>query len=107
MKFLGTSDLMEISLRRLAAYMYESRSGDRTGALHMLGVSPPGSQTDVAPGWLVQSATAHSKAEHQRAERVAADAKRRGKGDGKGGGKPWSKRDTKGGGPPGGKKPGE
>ena len=81
MRFLGTSDLMEISLRRLAAYMYESRSGDRTGALHMLGVSPPGSQTDVAPGWLVQAATAHSKAEHQRSERVAAQAKRLGKGD--------------------------
>ncbi|CAK0868950.1 unnamed protein product [Prorocentrum cordatum] len=82
MKFLSTNDLMEISLRRLAAYMYESRSGDRTGALHMLGVSPPGSQTDVAPSWLVQSATAHSRAEHQRNERVAADLRRRGgKGD--------------------------
>ncbi|CAK0840539.1 unnamed protein product [Prorocentrum cordatum] len=81
MRFLGTNDLMEISLRRLAAYMYESRSGDRTGALHMLGVSPPGSQTDVAPSWLVQAATAHSKAEHQRSERVAAQAKRQGKGD--------------------------
>ena len=52
MRFLGTSDPMEITLRRLAAYMYESRSGDRTGALHLLGVAPPGSKTDVAPSWL-------------------------------------------------------
>ncbi|CAK0884637.1 unnamed protein product, partial [Prorocentrum cordatum] len=82
MKFLSTSDLMEISLRRLAAHMYESRSGDRTGAIHMPGVSTPGSQTDAAPSWLAQAATAHGNAEHQRNERAAADLKRRGgKGD--------------------------
>jgi len=68
----------------------------------MLGVRPPGVQTDVAPVWLVDNVTQHSKAEFQRADRVAkgnkteATINRRrggpkgdkgGKGDGKSGGK--------------------
>jgi hypothetical protein len=38
--------------------------------MHILAVAPPGSQVDIAPSWLVTEATAHSKAEHQRAERA-------------------------------------
>ena len=81
---LGQNDVMELALRRLAAYMYESRTGDRVGAAHMLGTAPPGTDSDVAPTWLVSDATAHSKAEYQRAERAqAAFRQRRGKGKGR------------------------
>ena len=84
---LGTSDVMELHLRRLAAYIYEHRTGDKTGAQHMLGASPPGGSTDVAPTWMVAGATQHSKMEHQRDERVhwSQVRSRKGKGDGKGG----------------------
>ena len=53
----------------------------------MLAVRPPGMQTDVAPTWMVDTATAHSKAEYQRGERVTKsqhDVRQRGKGRGKG-----------------------
>jgi len=69
---LSSDDILELSLslRRLASYLYVTRTHDKTGAAHILGVRPPGMTTDVAPGWLVDSATAHSKAEFQRGERV-------------------------------------
>ncbi len=67
---LAVDDGLEIKLRRLASFLYEARTGDRAGAMHMLAVAPPGSQVDIAPSWLVTEATAHSKAEHQRAERA-------------------------------------
>ena len=70
---LAADDLMELALRRLAAYAYEVRSGDKRGATHMMGVMPPGGQGDIAPAWLVQSATNHSKLEHQRRERAEAE----------------------------------
>ena len=55
----------------------------------MLATVPPGSMVDIAPSWLVDRATATSKADHQRSERVAAARKRRpGKGEGKDKGKP-------------------
>ena len=82
--------MLELALRRLAAFIYESRSGDKMGAAHMLGVAPPGGQSDIAPTWLVQAATSHSKLEHQRRERADAEMRQRNrhpkgsKGDGKG-----------------------
>ena len=85
MAVLGRDDMLELALRRLASYVYESRSGDKVGASHMLGVAPPGGQTDIAPTWLVTAASSHSKLEHQRKERADAEARqRRPKGKGKG-----------------------
>ena len=55
-------------LNKLAAHVYETRTGDRVGAQHMLAIQPPGAGLDLAPTWLITDATAHSKAEHQRAE---------------------------------------
>ena len=71
-KILATDDYMEIGLRRLAAFMYEGRSKDQTGARRMLAVQAPGAKMDIAPEWMVSDATAYSKTEHQRDERVAA-----------------------------------
>ena len=87
LRILGTNDVMELSLRRLAAYMYEARTGDRVGAQHMLAASPPGTDNDVAPTWLVAASTMHSKSEYQRSERVHQDKVRNRKGDKKGKGK--------------------
>ena len=52
-----------------------------------LGAAPPGSHSDVAPTWLVHAATAHSKMEHQRSDRVYWSEKNRKKGKGGGKGK--------------------
>ena len=73
---LGTSDLLEINLRSLAAYLYQRRTGDRVGAMEMRAVVAPGN-ADIAPTWLVSDSTAHSKQEYQRSERVAGELKRR------------------------------
>jgi hypothetical protein len=88
MHALATEDSLEISLRRLASYVYLRRSGDKSGALHMLAVKPPGSSVDIAPEWLVSSATTHSKVEYQREERVKTTNKQQAsdKGGPKGGG---------------------
>ena len=99
MQVLATDDMMEIGLRRLAAFIYEQRSGDRVGAAHMLGTAPPGGSSDVAPTWMVTSATAHSKTEFQRRERAESEARqRKKKGDGKGDGKDKDRKGPKGGG---------
>jgi hypothetical protein len=75
-------------LRRLASFVYERRTRDKTGAAHMLAITPPGLETDVAPTWLVSTATAHSKNEHMRDERVKVSEKKSGHdGGGKGDGK--------------------
>eukprot|EP00974_Lingulodinium_polyedra_P071897 6957717-Lingulodinium_polyedra.AAC.1 len=66
---LGRDDGCELHLRRLAAYVYEKRTGDRRGAEHMLAQAAPGAGTDIGPTWLVSEATLHSKTEHSRDER--------------------------------------
>ena len=86
MQVLAVDDMMEIALRRLAARVYEQRSGDRVGAQHMLGIAPPGGSADVAPTWMVSSATTHSKTERQRREGAEAELRSRNKRD-KGGGR--------------------
>ena len=73
---LATSDTIEMSLRRIAAYIYEERTRDYVGAAHMQGIVPPGSKVDIAPTWVVGEATQHSKAELQRDERISAARKR-------------------------------
>ena len=73
---LASDDTLELGLRRIAAYVYEQRTRDTTGALVMQGVAPPGASVDIAPAWLVSESTLHSKYEHQRDERVAAARQR-------------------------------
>ena len=85
---LSEDDMVELNLRRLASYVYQTRTKDARGAAQMLGTLPPGSGSDLAPTWLVSEATMHSKNEHQRDERVhQADVRHRKKGDDKGKGK--------------------
>ena len=93
--FLGSSDDMEIDLRSIAAQKYRARTGDKTGALQMLAVRAPGTAGDVAPPWMVLEATAHSKMEWQRSDRVHKD-RGRGQGRGRGDGAPQVKGDGKG-----------
>ena len=69
---LATDDSMELNLRRLAAFICLRRTGDAAGSMHMLAVKPPGAGADVAPTWLVEESTTHSKMEHQRGERIRA-----------------------------------
>ena len=83
---LASDDALELHLRRLASYVYEMRTKDKVGAAAMLAVRPPGSSADLAPTWLVSEATAHSKAEYQRDERVSSAWKRDSRPGGRGGG---------------------
>ena len=66
---LGTSDTLEIHLRKLGAFIYLRRTKDKAGANRMLGIRAPGSGSDIAPKWLLDDANAHSKLEWQRTER--------------------------------------
>lgn len=66
---LGTSDTLEIHLRKLGSFIYFRRTKDKAGANRMLGIRAPGSGSDIAPKWLLDDANAHSKLEWQRAER--------------------------------------
>ncbi len=66
---LGTSDTLEIHLRKLGSFIYFRRTKDKSGANRMLGIRAPGSGSDIAPKWLLDDANAHSKLEWQRAER--------------------------------------
>ena len=104
---LATSDALEIHLRRLGAFIYLRRTRDKTGANRILGIRAPGSNTDIAPKWLLDDANLHSKTEFQRQERGAKASKYEGhgggevrqrKGDGGGRGKKGGGRGKKGGG---------
>ena len=91
-EMLATDDLVELYLRRLAAFVYGTRTSDWSGANYILAVKAPGSEVDVAPTWLVSDATAFSKAEYQREDRVKSlrklgKGKDNSKGSPKGGGK--------------------
>ena len=66
---LATSDTLEIQLRKLGAFIYLRRTKDRTGATRMLGIRAPGTNTDIAPKWMVDDANTFSKVEFQRQER--------------------------------------
>ena len=69
LRILNTSDILEIYLRNLGAYVHHRRTGDADAANHMLAVRAPGGDIDITPSWLVSSGTLHSKAEFQRKER--------------------------------------
>ena len=74
-------DDMEMMLRELSAYAHLKRTGDVHSATQILALKPPGTNPDVAPGWLVSEATAFSRVEHQRTEWVKKDRKGKGKPD--------------------------
>ena len=84
---LAVDDQLEVALRHVSAYIYESRTKDHHGAARMRAVVAPGAQTDVAPEWLVNDVTQSSKVEHQRNDRVNAEARRRKPPKGRGKGK--------------------
>lgn len=91
LKVLAQSDVAEVNLRRLAAWIHENRTGDRAAATAMLAVKPSSMAVDIGPQWLVSEASTYSQSEHKRKERAKAQ-KGKGKdggskGDGKGKGK--------------------
>ena len=75
LQLLQSCDTCEISLRRLASYMYFNRTHDAVGAQHMLAVHAPGTLVDLAPTWMVSDATAHSRTEHSRNEVVRSEGR--------------------------------
>ena len=106
MKLLATSDQLEIELRKLASFVHSRRTGDRQAALHMLAIRPPGMGADVAPNWLVDEASIHSKYEFERVQRGGSTIGGGGDGKGAGGGgapRGHAKGSPKGGGQPAGK----
>lgn len=82
MQKLATSDALEIHLRKLGAFIYLRRTKDKTGANRILGIKAPGTNTDIAPKWLLDDANLHSKTEFQRQERGAKASKYEGSGSG-------------------------
>ena len=94
LKVLAPSDVAEVNLRRLAAWVHESRTGDKAAATAMLAVKPSSMDVDIGPHWLVTEAATYSQSEHKRRERAKAQQggggkgkSQHGKGDGKGKGK--------------------
>ena len=67
---LATNDQLEILLRELGSYIYEKRTSDKMGALHMKALRTPGTNTDILPSWLVDQGTLHSRNEWKRSEAV-------------------------------------
>ena len=65
---MASSDLLEIKLRNLAAFVYEQRAHDKAGPAHIIADVALAGHTGVAPSWLVTEATAYSKLQHQSAE---------------------------------------
>ncbi len=71
MQQIATSDKAEISLRRLASFIYLRRTGDKVGAEKMLAIKTPGRDRDVAPQWLVDEVSSQTRAEYKLAQTVA------------------------------------
>ena len=82
-QLLSTDDRLEVALRHIGAFFYEMRTKDRVGASRMRAVGTPGITRDIMPKWSVDEATAFSKAEYQRSERVESEIRRRNRGGGK------------------------
>ena len=73
MALLASDDGLEMKLRELASCVHYWRTGDLSSSTNMLAVKPPGTETDVAPSWLVDESTNLSHAERQRQQRVKTD----------------------------------
>ena len=68
-EMLSTDDVLEVSLRSLAAWIHHRRTGDSEAANHMLAVRGPGSGADIAPTWLVTESGVQSTQEFKRHQR--------------------------------------
>ena len=80
-ELLRSSDILELHLRKLAAFVYERRTRDRVGADSMLAITTPGTMADIGPEWLVNTATGYSREEWNRSQRTRWGGPR-GRGDG-------------------------
>lgn len=60
------SEVLKVNLRRLAAWIHESRTGDKAAATAMLAVKPSSMDVDIGPHWLVSEASTYSQSEHKR-----------------------------------------
>jgi hypothetical protein len=80
-RMIYSDDALGFAFRRLSAFIHVDRAGDHAAGLRMLGQPAPGTKSDVAPSWLVEECTMHSKNEHQRDERTGR--RRKGEGQGK------------------------
>ena len=76
-KVLAQSDVAEVNLRRLAAWIHENRTGDRAAATAMLAVKPSSMAVDIGIQWLVSEASTYSQSEHKRKERARAQKGKR------------------------------
>ena len=85
----ATTDAPEVSLRRISAYIRESRTGDREAARAMLAYRPPGSSRVIAPGWLLTEFMEVSRTEASTRERVGRGRGREGRGVGRTHGQQW------------------
>ena len=68
--YLAEHDSCELSLRHLASWIPERRTGDKDAAQAMLALQPSGSRMDIAPSWLVAESGLVSQNEHKRRERA-------------------------------------
>ena len=92
LSLLGTDDRIEVALRHLGAFFYETRTRDKVGASMMRAVCTPGFGRDIVPSWMVAEASQYSKLEHQQTDQVELENKHRNqrldlkktKGEGKG-----------------------
>ena len=86
MALLNGSDMLEIILRDLGAFIYERRTGDRMGGAHLGALRVPGVNIDILPDWLIKEGTLHTTTEVKRNNLVKAGHRGRPqKGDGKAG----------------------
>ena len=95
MRRLGTSDNLEIILRKFASHIHYERTNDKHASERMLGIRAPGSSVDIAPKWMVDDAGTSSKLENRAMDRGRhqtrqdlGQAKGKPKGKGKGKEKP-------------------
>ena len=95
MRRLGTSDNLEIILRKFASHIHYKRTNDKHAAERMLGIRAPGSSVDIAPKWMVDDAGTSSSLENRAMDRGrhqtrqdTGQTKGKPKGKGKGKGKP-------------------
>ena len=77
---LLTDDRLEVAFRHIGAYFFEARTKDCMGASRLRAVGTPGISCDIMPQWSVDDATAFSKAELQRLERVGSVIRRQNRG---------------------------
>eukprot|EP00933_Yihiella_yeosuensis_P081117 TRINITY_DN94662_c0_g1_i1.p1 TRINITY_DN94662_c0_g1~~TRINITY_DN94662_c0_g1_i1.p1 ORF type:complete len:275 (-),score=6.71 TRINITY_DN94662_c0_g1_i1:333-1157(-) len=59
-QILASDGGVEMTLGRLAAWVYERRTKDKAGANSMLAIVSPGSNFDVAPLWMISAASTYS-----------------------------------------------